>query len=169
MPRATPKVVNAVRLRFPIPALVAASFLAVCAPCPAAYVTGVYWVEQDVYYLNLTLHNNEPDDEWWVFDLSAIPGGFDAQAPPFWSVRECDTWFVAWCADGGHWLPPGEELSGFTFQTYELDDWYSYKVEARDNDWTGYFQPELVPWPPGVGHVAVGILGLWAARRLRGS
>ena len=136
--------------------------------CPAAYVTGVYWVEDGIYYLDLTLHNNEPDDEWDVFDLSVVRGGFEAQAPPFWYVRERETSYVAWHAEDDHWLPPGEELSGFTFQTCDLDDWYSYKIYASNQyTWTGWFQPELIPWPPLAAPAALAILGLWATRRLR--
>jgi len=158
------------RIPFSLALLVVAGLVAACAACQAAYVSGVYWLEADVYYLDLTLHNDEPDDEWWVYDLSVVRGGFDAQAPPFWYVRRCDATVVAWRADDDHMLPPGEELSGFTFQTYELDDWYSYKIHASNGPtWSDYFQAELIPWPPGVGPVALGILGLWAARRLRRS
>lgn len=160
------KVVVHVRTSVLVTALALCAALGACAACQAAHLTGLYWIEHEVYCLDVTLHNNESGDHAWVLEAQVHPGAFDAQAPPFWIVGWGD-WHVAWAAYDGHWLPPGEELSGFTFQTYDMAEEYSYKIRTSEGSVGGYFTPELIPWPPATGPVALAILGLWAAHRIR--
>jgi hypothetical protein len=143
----------------------AVAFLATAGACQGAYVTGLYWVEDDIYYLDLTLHNNEPGDEWRAYGLIVKPGGFDAQAPEDWAVRALREDLVSWAATG-EGVPPGEALSGFALQTRDLADEYLYKIHG-DHNWAGHFTPEYIPWPPATGPAVLVILGLWAARRHR--
>jgi hypothetical protein len=145
------------------------AWLAGDMPAWAAHVEGVYWIEDSVYYLDLTLYNNDPDDEWPVIEVWVYPGGFDAQAPPNWYVG-CTEGSVAWHASSQeYWLPPGEYLSGFTFQTYDLAQEYSYKIHGYGGNSHGYFTPEYIPWPAATGPAVLAVLALWAARRLRRS
>jgi hypothetical protein len=146
---------------------------AACCSCQAAYVTGVYWIEDDLYYLDLTLHNNEPGDAWPAIWVDIHPGAVDAQAPEGWQAGWSPC-FVFWGAnDEAHWLPPGQELSGLTFQTDVLggfSGWYEYVIgfwAGEPDHWHGQFRPEYVPEPWLAGPLALALCAGWGALRRR--
>ena len=70
-----------------------------------------------------------------------------------------------------HWLPPGQELPGLTFQADVLggfSGWYDYTVGCSGHyPWYGQFKPEYIPEPWLAVPLALAVCGAWGVLRRR--
>jgi hypothetical protein len=152
----------------PLVALCVLAVLAsLCAPAGAAHVTGVYWIQDAVYYYDLTIHNNEAQDRWPAYALGIGAAGFAAQAPEGWEVRAVGPLGVMWITyEQEHHLQPGYELSGFAFQSEQFHADIDYKVSCEGHlPWLGHFAPEYVPEPWLAGPLGLMVLVAWSRLR----
>jgi hypothetical protein len=154
----------------PVVALcVLATLASLCGAGRAAYVTGVYWIEDTVYYYDLTIHNNEAQDQWAACAMGISRGGFAAQAPEWWEVSALYPGGVVWTTyEVEHYLQPGHELSGFAFQSEQFHADIGYKVACTGyHDWLGHFAPEYIPEPWLAGPLVLAWLGAWRILQCR--
>jgi len=138
------------------------------APCgvQAAYVDGVYWVNQDLCYVSATVHNDEPEDWWEIGDVIIVPEALaiSAWGPDHWPCWIADGW-VRWRPDDKEYrLQPGGVLSGFGFSLASEDYSPPFRYILPHGGGQGYFTPTLIP-EPGWG---AGIIALMSAFALRG-
>ena len=135
------------------------------------YATGVYWLEQGAYVLDVTVHNTPPIDQYpigqvWVVSRDA----FGFEAPEGW-FAESTSWGVMWLVEYGlNGIQPGEQLSGFMFRNSVLQDQYEYGLRAGGLKFGNVFTPVPIPEPGlasflGWGACSIGLV--WQRRRTR--
>jgi hypothetical protein len=137
-----------------------------------AYLTGVYWLDGDLYHVDVTCWNVPGNPEGGlVYAFKTVRGGTLAEGAPegwYWYVDPHNLVGVA--PDEAHMIPPGESLSGFRFAA-DFDPGqvvYEYHIGMSEGPgvW-GSFTPVYIPEPWLAGPLGLAALAAWHVLRRR--